>query len=205
VRKTLADANQEEIANLRDLIREYSFITSMQRWRGNRNDPQSVLSEVKTRLSKPILIPKDDAAQMLKDAQSEYDTWKLMPVHNEESGYNGVRSILAPVLSRISLTTYEQRIFSHSPDLYGPVILSEMYSSTPEEQYYLMINLLAKSQRARWALPFLEAHITANGAGPGSKDFREATGAALQILTQDEYNAWYQQMLAVTGSPSTSR
>jgi hypothetical protein len=199
VRTILARADPQSVARLRDVIGEYKFVTAMQRWRGNRSDPQGVLKEIETRLSTPVLISKDTAAQMIKEARAEYATWKRTPVRDALlNGYEGVSAVLAPVLSRVSVTTYEQSIFSYPADLYGPMILGEVYSATPEEQYYLVLDLLTKSQQRRWALPFLETHIRATGAKPGSRDFRDTTTAGRQILTQAEFNVWYQQVLAAT-------
>lgn len=193
----IKQANRETYKKLRKLVIEYSTRISINRWSGNRSDPEGVIAEVHSVYRNSMVMSDNDFSTMIKEAYELLGNFEF-DVKNESTSsksYDHVRHILSAFYKYIpSLVEYETEIYTYESRLYISILLIELERINSRDQSEIM-SIIACSEYSHSLLPRL-AH-TISMKEPGWWDYRESVYTA-RVILGDSFEEWFKKIKGVS-------
>jgi hypothetical protein len=193
----LKDADDAQVQLVRALVREALFVTELTRWPGNRAGPTELLQELRPRLTRPVLIPQDVAAEYLARAE-EIAARSLGDVPDDEQldimkGFAIVREMVAPMIEAFpDVLDYEIALFQHPPETYLSLLILEISSERPlSHRRWHLARLIADSEHSAAVLPYIE-HVLRD-LQVWTFEHTEAVQLARSVLG-GQFDEWYERV-----------
>lgn len=201
-RVILKSADKQEVKTIEKLVKEFLLSNKIRKWSGNRDDPQGVISDIRTVFTDSILIDSNDVKNMLSETEDAMKSFKTPQGKEKHSGYDHVRSMLPSIMKYVPAPQeYIEKITSFKQELYISVLLRES-ASIDRDDAWGIIELIVKSDYPRSILPFLSGIIAEKD--PGRWDFKKAVHFARLVLVED-FDNWYKSLRGCTYAEDIQR